>query len=151
MIKYFYLVTFEYLIDENFELSLDLGVFSTKKKAEEKIKKSINLNGFKNYNIDNFKIIKFGVNFDYDIKNKENVILYCVTHEYENIVDGLTYWNIFDYLSTMEKANSEVERLKKHSRIGKKYPNNFEVVEVKINNFNSWSEGFDELNKIKEF
>ncbi len=147
MIKYFYLVEFKYL-DENLESSFDLGVFSTKKKAEEKIEKSINLNGFKEHNINNFKIIKFGVNFDNNIKDKSNVILYCVTHEYEDETNEFTYcWNIFDYFSTMEKANSKVEYLKKHSRIGKKYPNNFDVVEVKINNFNLWSKGFDKLNK----
>ena len=34
------------------------------------------------------------------------------------------------------------------TRIGKKYPNNFEIIDVKIDNFNSWSEGFEELNKL---
>lgn len=147
MIKYFYLVDFTYLTDEGLESSFDLGVFSTKKNAEEKIKKSVNLNGFKDYTINNFKIIKFGVNFDDDVKDKSNVILYCVTHEYEDESNKfIYYWNIFDYLSTMEKANSKVEYLKKHSRIGRKYPDNFEIVEVPIDKFNSWSEGFVEIN-----
>ena len=38
--------------------------------------------------------------------------------------------------------------LKKHSRVGKKYPNNFEIVEVKIDSFNEWSEGFEKINKL---
>lgn len=42
-------------------------------------------------------------------------------------------------------SNKHVEYLKKHSRIGKKYPDNFEIVEIKVDNFNSWSEGFDEI------
>ena len=35
-----------------------------------------------------------------------------------------------------------MKKLKKHSRIGKKHPNNFEINEMKVDNFNSWSEGF---------
>ena len=108
---------------------------------------SIGLAGFNQYNFDNFKIIKFGVDFDTDIKNKSDVILYCVTHEYDNTSDGFTYWNIFDYFSTTEKAKKHIEHLKKHSRVGKKYPNNFEIIDVKIDDFNAWSEGFEELNK----
>ena len=148
MIKYFYLVTFEYLTDENYNSEFDLGVFSTRRNAEKKVKDSAKLTGFNQYDIKNFKIIKFGVDFDIEIKNKSNIILYCVTHEYENEDDGFTYWNIFDYLCSIKKANIKVENLKKHSRIGKKYPNNFEIVEVKVDCFNSWSEGFEILNKI---
>lgn len=147
MIKYFYLVKFEYLVHEDYKSYFDLGVFSTKKNAEKKVRKSISLTGFNQYDIENFKIIKFGVDFDKNINNKSNAILYCVTHEYENEYDGFTYWNIFDYLSSIDKANLKVEHLKKHSRIGKKYPNNFEIIEIKVDSFNSWSEGFDELNK----
>lgn len=95
------------------------------------------MKGFNQYNIENFKIIKFGVDFDIEIKDKSSVILYCVTQEYDNEIDGFTYWNIFDYFSTLEKANKHIEYMQKHSRIGKKYPNNFEVIEEKVNNFNS--------------
>ncbi len=59
----------------------------------------------------------------------------------------ISFWNIFDYFSSVEKANSNVEYLKKYSRVGKKYPNNFDIFKIKVDNFNSWSEGFDELNK----
>ena len=145
MIKYFYLVTFEYLVNKDYTSHFDLGVFSTKKSAEEKIRKSVSLTGLNRYGIENFKIIKFGVDFNTDVKDKSNVILYCVTHEYDNECDGFTYWNIFDYFSTIETTNKHVEYLKKHSRIGKKYPDNFEIVEIKVDNFNSWSEGFDEI------
>lgn len=147
MIKYFYLVKFEYFVQKDYKSFFDLGIYSTKRNAENKITNSISLTGFNKYNIENFKIIKFGVDFDKDIENKTNIILYCVTHEYENGHDGFTYWNIFDYFSSIDKAYAKVEYLKKHSRIGKKYPNNFEIIEKKVDNFNSWSEGFDELSK----
>lgn len=82
------------------------------------------------------------MDFEYDIKNKSNISLFCVTHEYDDEINDISFWNIFDYFSNFEKANLKVEYLKKHSRVGKKYPNNFEVFEIKVDNFNSWSEGF---------
>lgn len=147
MIKYFYLVKFEYFVREDYKSYFNLGVFSNLKFAKKKVDMSKGLVGFNQYDFKNFKIIKFGVNFDADIKNKSNVILYCVTHEYDNVSDGFTYWNIFDYFSTTEKAQKHIEYLKKHSRVGKKYPHNFEIIDVKIDDFNAWSEGFEELNK----
>lgn len=147
MIKYFYLVKFTYITNENFESNLDLGIFSSKRKANEKIELSKKLPGFKEYDFENFQIIKFGVDFEYDIKNKSNISLFCVTHEYEDEINDICFWNIFDYFSSIEKAKSKIEHLKKHSRVGKKYPNNFDIFEIKVDNFNSWSEGFDELNK----
>lgn len=148
MIKYFYLVKFEYFVNDEYKSYFNLGIFSNLKLAKEKVSISSGLVGFRKYGFDNFKIIKFGVDFDTDIKDKSNVVLYCVTHEYDNPSDEFTYWSIFDYFSTIEKAKKYIEYLKKHSRIGKKYPNNFEIIDVKIDNFNSWSEGFEELNKL---
>lgn len=148
MIKYFYLVKFEYSVNDEYKSYFNLGVFSNLKLAKKKVSISSVLVGFRKYGFDNFKIIKFGVDFDTDIKDKSNVVLYCVTHEYDNPSDEFTYWSIFDYFSTIEKAKKYIEYLKKHSRIGKKYPNNFEIIDVKIDNFNSWSEGFEELNKL---
>lgn len=145
MKKYFYLVDFQYLTHEKHESFFDLGVFSTKKKAEIKISQSITLPGFNKYGKDYFSITKFGVDFDSNIQNKSNVILYCVFHEYENEVDGFTYWNIFDYFSTKEKANDKIKYLKKHSKIGKQYPDNFDVIDIQVDSYNSWLEGFDEL------
>ena len=148
MIKYFYLVKFEYFVNDEYKSYFNLGIFSNLKLAKKKVSISSGLVGFRKYGFDNFKIIKFGVDFDTDIKDKSNVVLYCVTHEYDNPSDEFTYWSIFDYFSTIEKAKKYIEYLKKHSRIGKKYPNNFEIIDVKIDNFNSCSEGFEELNKL---
>lgn len=148
MIKYFYLVKFEYFVNDEYKSYFNLGIFSNLKLTKKKVSISSGLVGFRKYGFDNFKIIKFGVDFDTDIKDKSNVVLYCVTHEYDNPSDEFTYWSIFDYFSTIEKAKKYIEYLKKHSRIGKKYPNNFEIIDVKIDNFNSWSEGFEELNKL---
>ena len=148
MIKYFYLVKFEYFVNDEYKSYFNLGIFSNLKLAKKKVSISSGLVGYRKYGFDNFKIIKFGVDFDTDIKDKSNVVLYCVTHEYDNPSDEFTYWSIFDYFSTIEKAKKYIEYLKKHSRIGKKYPNNFEIIDVKIDNFNSWSEGFEELNNL---
>lgn len=128
MIKYFYLVKFEYFVNDDYKSYFDLGVFSSLKFAKKKVNMSTGLAGFNQYDLNNFEIIKFGVNFDTDIKNKSDAILYCVTYEYDNISDGFTYWNIFDYFSSIEKAKKHIEYLKKHSRVGKKYLNNFEIL-----------------------
>lgn len=147
MRRYFYLVEFKYLTKENYESRFDLGVFSTKRNAKKKIEDSVNLIGFKKYSTDNFEIIKFGVEFDSIEKDKSKVILYCVTHEYKIDNDEFDYFNVFDYFSTLEEAKDKVKYLQEHSRVGKKYPNNFEIVEIKVDNYNSWSEGFNELIK----
>ena len=77
-------------------------------------------------------------------KSKEK--LYCVYHEYE-AEDGSenTIWNIFDYFSELELASKKIEYLKKHSCIGKKYPNNFDIVEINVDNYSAWSSGFEHL------
>ncbi len=147
MIKYFYLVEFRYLTNENYESCFDLGVFSTKRNAKKKIEYSVDLAGFKEYSINNFKIIKFGVEFNSLEIDKSKITLYCVTHEYGTGNDEYTYFNIFNYFSTIEEAKEKIKKLQEHSRIGKKYPNNFEIVELKVDNYNSWSEGFDKLSK----
>ena len=78
MIRYFYRVEFSYYENEHSNGHLDLGIFSTKKKAEEKIRRSVNLTGFNKYGIDNFKIIKFGVNFDVAPEDKSKAIFYIL-------------------------------------------------------------------------
>lgn len=148
MRKYFYLVEFKRFIKKlNYEACLDLGIFSTKNNASKKIMMSKDLNGFRNYSIDNFQVTKFGVDFDIELLNKTEVILYCVLHEYEDENEQFTNWCVFDYCDTLKRAQNKIDYLKKHSRIGKKHPNNFDIIEIKVDNFNSWSEGFDELNK----
>lgn len=143
MIKYFYLVEFSYLVSEDYTSRFDLGIFSTRKKAEEKIKMSVDLPGFNEHGIENFTITKFGVNFDVIPNNKSDVILYCVYHEYEQ--GKFDYYTIFDYFSSQEKAEAKVQYLRKHSRVGKKYPDNFDIADVKVDNYLSWSGGFDKL------
>lgn len=143
MIKFFYLVDFSYLVSKDYTSHFDLGIFSTKKKAEEKIKMSVDLPGFNEHGIENFNIMKFGVHFDTIPKNKSEVTLYCVYHEYER--GKYSYYTIFDYFSSQEKAEAKVQYLKKHSRLGRKYPNNFEIVDLNVDNYLSWSEGFDKL------
>ncbi len=145
MRKYFYLLEFKYIVNDNYESRFDLGIFSKKINAYKKIEKVFNKPGFNEYSKENFRIIKFGVNFDDTNIDKENTILYCVSHEYEKDNDEFTYWNIFDYFSSKDKAMAHISHLKKHSRIGKKYPDNFEIIEIKVNNDNCWSEGFTKI------
>ncbi len=146
MKKYFYLVEFSYLTTDNEKSSFNLGVFSIKSNADKKISYSYTQKGFNKYPLDNFKVKKFGVDFENANVDKSKSILYCVSHEYciDESQDEYA-WTIFGYFSTCMEAEKKVLYLKKHSRIGKKYPDNFEINEIKVDNYNSWSEGFVEI------
>ena len=142
MIRFFYYVEFKYLLEDGCESCFDLGIFSTKANAEKKIKNSSIQTGFKDYPIQNFNIIKFGVNF-YEAKvDKSKTKLFSIQHEYSDENPDVSYYTTFGYFSTYEEASRKVQYLKSHSRIGKKYPDNFEIIEELIDNYNSWSEGF---------
>ena len=67
MINFFYLVQFEYFTND-YVSSFDLGVFSTKQKAKKKVEQSINLSGFKDFNIDNFEMWCYSTNVNTDSK-----------------------------------------------------------------------------------
>ena len=139
MLKYFYKVAYQ---KENIDDGgFDLGIFSTQKNAELKVCKALDCIGFENKQC--FKIIKFGVNFSKNIE-KNNIKLYSITHEYSIEEDGQLYdiFNVFDILGSKTEAERKVEWLKEHSRIGRKYPDNFMVDETVVDNFSAWSEGF---------
>ena len=42
------------------------------------------------------------------------------------------------FFATKEDAENEVKFLKEHPRIGKKYQNDFEVSEQKVDSYNDW-------------
>lgn len=144
MRKYFYLVNFSYFVNENDKSDFDLGIFSTRKNALKKIEQAKTQVGFNQYSEENFKITKFGVNFEKAVIDKSSITLYCLSHEYA-IDDDCYYWTIFDYFSSYELAEKELNFLREHSRIGKKYPSNFEINEVRVDNYNDWSEGFTRI------
>lgn len=45
------------------------------------------------------------------------------------------------FFAIKEDAENEVKFLKEHSRIGKKYPNDYEVSEQKVDSYNDWEFG----------
>ena len=75
MKKFFYNLEFDYINSYGNKEYLNLGVFSTPKKAKDKIEKSMKLPGFDKYTLDNYKIIKFGVNVPSKDFKKENIKL----------------------------------------------------------------------------
>lgn len=144
MRRFFYSVHFEYLADGETS-SFDLGVFSTRKKAEEKIENSKRLNGFADFPPDCFQIEKFGISFDEENVSKENAVLYCVFHEYYIPAEAGWQWTIFGYYASREQAEEKVRNLRIHSRIGQKYPDGFDISEIPVNIETCWSEGFDRI------
>ena len=141
MIKFFFLAEFEYSNGDETE-RFDLGIFTSKSKAEEKINIIKNKPGFNNYDQSFFKIIKFGVNFDRNEVNKEKATLFSVWVEYPD-EKNLFYYVIFDYFSSYQKAKAKVNFLKNHSRIGKKHPEKLKISKININDFSSWLGGFE--------
>lgn len=141
MKKFFYLVKFSYSVADETISQFDLGVFSTRKNAENKILLTKDRPGFCKQPINCFQIIKFAVDFDHEVVDKSKEKLYCVYHEYTD-EDNNEIWNIFDYFSELESAKEKIEYLKKHSNIGKKHPNNFDITEITVDNYSSWSSGF---------
>ena len=143
MRKYYYLVTFSYLSDNNEESFFDLGVFSTPINAAQKIEKTKTLTGFNQFGENCYKVIKFGVVFNNTVNKKQGIELYSLSHEYTT-TEG-TFWTVLDYFSTHKQAQEKMFFLQKHSRLGKKYPDNFEINRVLVDNYNDWSEGFDKI------
>lgn len=45
------------------------------------------------------------------------------------------------FFATKEDAENEVKFLKEHPRIGRKYPNCFEISEQKVDSYNDWKFG----------
>ena len=147
MRRYFYWVDFSYITKNGDKSRFDLGVFSSLTKARNKIDMSADSCGFRDYPKSNFTIDKIGVDFDYEVTDKSNLTLYFVCHEYEpeNEEVGVSYYSYWGYYSTIKEAEERIEYVKAHSRLGKKYPDCFEIIKVRVDNLNAWSEGFVEL------
>ena len=105
MRKYFYLVTFSYLSDENEESCFDLGVFSTPKMLL-KNEKTKTLTGFNQFGENCYKIIKFGVEFKDTISKKQEIELYGLSHEYTT--NEGTFETVLDYFSTHKQAQEKM-------------------------------------------
>ena len=141
MRKFFYKVIYQKINEES---TFDLGIFSSLKNARKKIAKVSCQIGFKDW-VNGFQVIKFGVNFEKNIKiNKHGLKLFSISHEYE-IEENETIYDIYKYFGvfpSLEQAERRVNFLKRHTHCGKKYPNAFEISEVIVDNYSAWSEGF---------
>ena len=141
MIKYFYRLEYYKNNDED---TFNLGVFSCVKNARKKQKQAETQPGFRD-NPNNFRLIKFGVKFDDNaVVKKSETVLYCISLEYEQTVadEIYDYYYDFGYYATEREAQKIVEYKKNHSRVGKKYPNNFVIDRVQVDTYNDWSKGF---------
>lgn len=101
--------------------------------------------GFNKHPVECFHINKIGIKFNNNIINKSGTIIYHVWHEYEIKENGKYYdiWCDFGYFCDYEEERNKITFLKNHSKVGKKYPDSFEIYEVKIDNDISWEHGFN--------
>lgn len=142
MLKYFFKVIYK---TRDCCEYFDLGVFSSLKNAQRKILFVSSKVGFSQWE-KGFKILKIGVRFKKNDKiEKSNLILYSITHLSEIEENQLIYdvYKDCKTVSTLEDAESEIEFLKAHTRYGKKHPDGFQINEIIVDNYTSWSEGFD--------
>jgi len=139
---YFYLVTFS---PKNDELnSLNLGLFSTKKKANNKIMKSKNLPGFNEYSIADFKIKKTAVLCSENAEKKKIKYLYWLYSE----IDYIDYseWKDYGYYHLKKIALNDLKWIINHTRYGKNNKKSFIIDKIKVNLMTCWSEGFIPIN-----
>lgn len=144
MLKYFFHLFFQYEVEkdpqgEPVTSIFNLGYFSTKEKAKEKINEYKNIIGFKDYSIDCFKIKKYRVNFTSEIIDKGSVDVYELTHEYED--DEYDYYNFFGLYESEEEAEKAKLKLIKTRKFSK-YPDGFYIAKWAVDRDFSWLEGF---------
>lgn len=144
MYKYIYQLTHEYIskyseFNEPLLQQKELGYFSDIKTAKSIIEKYKNLKGFKDFEIECFKIGKKRL----EITKKQNKYFYELYHCY---IDGNGYEE-YEYLGvfpTMEKANEKKRYLIKTKEKFSKHPNGFDISQESLDSENSiWNEGFD--------
>lgn len=145
MLKYFYYLYFRYETNVNGEVydnDFDLGYFSAKKKAKDAISLYVDQPGFRDHELDCFKILKVGVRFDYEVTEKSGLVLYELSHEYE-VEDGGEIEMIFGLYSSKTAAKRELNKQKK-KRLYSKHPDNFSIYTTTIDyTLGIWKEGFD--------
>ena len=142
MLKYFFNLYFQYEITEKENekrlSTFNLGYFSTRKKAKNKILYYKDKPGFNKFPLDCFKIQKFGVRFSESIK-KEYVDLYELSYEFENKA-GEDEWILFGVYSSMELAENEREKQQKKCKYS---VDGFYIAKWKVDADFLWKEGFD--------
>ena len=113
--------------------SKTIRYYSTKKKAEEKIKEYQNKKGFENYP-NNFKIEKLKI-----YAPSKSSKFYELWHEYmdKNGYDVITPIGVY---GTFEEALAMKTKSLFYSKY-KEHPNGFEIAEIKLD-LDGWTEGF---------
>ncbi len=141
MLKFFYNLYFQYTTAENQRSELNIGYFSTYKKARSVIETYKSLPGFKNYSVDNFKIQKFGVRCRENGK-KSGKPLYQLSFE-EDITVFESEWIIFGMYDSY-KAARLAQRFYENKRKYKDHPERFTIAKWIVDKNKEWSFGFSE-------
>ena len=148
MLYYFYYLYFEYEVGKNkhghiMSNEFDIGYFSTRAKAQEKIQFYKNLSGFKNHPLDCFKIKKLGVKFETKIKDKSLVDFFVLSHYYSDN-DYFDYPTVFPPFATEKEAKEKMEKIKNEKPFCD-YPDEFAINQFEVDRYTGWTEGFREL------
>lgn len=138
MTKYFFEVNFTYSDLKCDSHYLLLGYFSTLKNAKLAIEMVKDKPGFCDFG-GGFEIQKFAVTFDKEISQKNELVLYELSHEY---LDSEEYDNfvVFGLYATREEAEKiKEEKIKLYPY--RENPEGFLIAEAKVDLL-GWREGF---------
>lgn len=148
MFKFIYQLIHEYIEcygEQNQPLyqTKDMGYFSSEKDAKEVIEKYKNLKGFKDHNVNCFKIKKKKLELE-GIKLFDNkIIFYELYHAYRD-KNGYIESDYLGVYPTKQKAKKKIKELIKNEKIYKQYPKGFDISEELLDSENTiWNEGFD--------
>ena len=137
MRKYFYELLYEYF-DEYGRHDLQIGYFSAHKKAQRICDEIRSKPGFCDHNGE-FIISKFAVDFDCEVRDKSEVVLYELSHEYQDD-EGYDNWVIFGVFSSLDEAERVKEEMAAIAPYNK-LPDGFCISDCKVD-IAGWLEGF---------
>ena len=122
---------------------IELGYFSSAKKAEKIIEKYIKLKGFKDYPKECFKIRKMKLEI-LENKNQKNLFELYHSHFDKDNYEEYEYLGVFP---SREKAKEKINELIKKKSKYAKFKEGFDISEEIIDSDNTiWDEGFDNDN-----
>ncbi len=144
MLKFFFNLYFQYDIESDqydvHSSTFNLGYFSSYKNAQNAISFYKDKPGFNEFELNCFKIQRFGVKFAKCINNKK-IDLYELSHEYLD-KDSLSEWTLFGVYSSLELALIEQGKQSKKRKYRTSIEG-FHIEKWKVDEDFSWKEGFE--------
>lgn len=142
MIKYFYFLYFQYFQEDGSPSNFfQLGLYSSKKKAQESICFFKDLVGFNKHPLSCFHIKRVKVNFNEEFKCKSDIYLYKLSYSDSDGYDQITNTTLFGYFEKRKFAIMERDKQLQTKKFSNKSFFNIEKIKIDENS-KLWDEGF---------